>query len=148
MQRLIPRSVAAEESRWPATRFRFELQQPLPPVVGDETYLDQALRNRVGNAAKYSPAGSEVLVLAESRDGDVVVRVLDEGPGFPPEESERLFELFHRSAGTAQAATGAGIGLFVTKQLVEALGGEVWATARPGGGSEFGLRLHPYTEDL
>ena len=57
VQRLIPRSVAAEESRWPATRFRFELQQPLPPVVGDETYLDQALRNRVGNAAKYSPAG-------------------------------------------------------------------------------------------
>jgi signal transduction histidine kinase len=72
--------------------------------------------------------------------------VLDEGPGFPPEEAELLFELFCRSARTAQKATGAGIGLFVTKQLVEALGGTAWALARPGGGSEFGLR--PYTEDL
>ncbi len=116
--------------------------------MGDETYLEQALRNLIGNAAKYGPAGSEVLVLAESQGGDVVVRVLDEGPGFPPEESERLFELFHRSASTARAATGAGIGLFVTKQLVEALGGQAWAVARPGGGSEFGLRLRPYTEDL
>jgi len=148
MQRLIPRLVSAEEARWPATRFHFDIAQQLPPVVGDETYLSQALRNLIGNAAKYSPVGSQVQVHVESQDGDVVVRVLDEGPGFPPEEAERLFELFYRSARTAQRATGAGIGLFVTKQLVEALGGTAWAVARPGGGSEFGLRLRPYTEDL
>jgi len=117
-------------------------------VVCDETYLSQVLRNLIGNAAKYSPVGSQVRVHAESQDGDVVVRVLDEGPGFPPEEAERLFELVYRSARTAQRATVAGIGLFVTKQLVEALGGTSWAVARPGGGSEFGLRLRPYTEDL
>ncbi len=147
MQRLIPRLVSAEESRWPATRFHVDIAQQLPPVVGDETYLSQALRNLMGNAAKYSPVGSDVEVRAEAQDGDVVVRVLDQGPGFPSEEAERLFELFYRSARTAQKATGAGIGLFVTKQLVEALGGTAWAVARPGGGSEFGLRLQPYTED-
>lgn len=148
MQRLVPRIVAAEVVRWPTTRFRFDIEERLPPVVGDETYLSQALRNLIGNAAKYSPAGSEVLVSAETQDGDIVVRVLDQGPGFPAEESERLFELFYRSARTAGKATGAGIGLFVTKQLVEALGGTAWAVARPDGGSEFGLRLRPYTEDL
>ncbi|MBA2275371.1 MAG: ATP-binding protein [Chloroflexi bacterium] len=61
---------------------------------------------------------------------------------------ERLFDLLYRSARTARTATGAGIGSFVTRRLVEALGGETWAVARPGGGSEVGLRLRPYTEDL
>lgn len=148
MQRLVPRLVAAEEVRWPTTRFQYEIEERLPPVVGDETYLNQALRNLIGNAVKYSPAGSEVRVSVGSQHGDIVIRVLDQGPGFPPEESERLFELFYRSPRTAGKATGAGIGLFVTKQLVEALGGTAWARARPEGGSEFGLRLRPYTEDL
>ncbi len=66
----------------------------------------------------------------------------------PSDEVSEPVQAGSRSARTARAATGAGIGLFVTKQLVEARGGQAWAVARPGGGSEFGLRLRPYTEDL
>jgi two-component system, OmpR family, sensor histidine kinase KdpD len=78
---------------------------------------------------------------------EVVVRILDDGPGFPSDESERLFELFFRSAGTARAAAGAGIGLFVCARLINAMGGRIWATNRPEGGAEFGFALQVMAED-
>ncbi len=69
------------------------------------------------------------------------VEVLDDGPGFPPDEAGRLFELFYRSPATAMSATGAGIGLFVSARLVAAMGGRIWARPRDGGGSGFGFAL-------
>ena len=80
-------------------------------------------------------------IAAEAGDGEVLVRVLDGGPGFPAEETSRLFELFYRSPGTATTATGAGIGLFVCARLIGAMGGRIWAAPRDGGGAEFGFSL-------
>jgi signal transduction histidine kinase len=74
-------------------------------------------------------------------DDEVIVRVLDDGPGFPADETTRLFELFYRSPGTATAAGGAGIGLFVCARLMAAMGGRIWAAPRDGGGAEFGFAL-------
>jgi signal transduction histidine kinase len=71
----------------------------------------------------------------------VLVRVLDDGPGFAAEETDRLFELFYRSPGTATTASGAGIGLFVCARLIGAMGGRIWASPRPEGGAEFGFAL-------
>jgi two-component system sensor histidine kinase KdpD len=99
------------------------------------------VRNLLSNAAKYGGVGSTVTIAAEAGEGEVLVRVLDDGPGFPPEEANRLFELFYRSPGTAGAATGAGIGLFVCARLVSAMGGRIWAAPREGGGAEFGFAL-------
>ncbi len=67
--------------------------------------------------------------------------MLDEEPGFEPEDAGRLFELYFRSNRTAKARSGSGIGLYVTRTLIEAMGGRVWARLRDEGGSEFGLEL-------
>jgi two-component system sensor histidine kinase KdpD len=118
----------------------------LDPVIGEDNYVEQVVRNLVANAAKYSPAGSIVEVFAE-RDGDEIsVRVLDRGPGIRGEDPDRLFSLFYRAPSTASQASGAGIGLFVCDQLIRAMGGRLWAKAREGGGSEFGFALRRYTD--
>jgi len=110
-------------------------------VSADPTYVEQVIRNLLSNAAKYGGEGSTVHVSASAGDGEVVVRVLDDGPGFPSAETARLFDLFYRSPGTAATASGAGIGLFVCARLVAAMGGRIWAEPRDGGGAEFGFAL-------
>ena len=126
---------------------RQELPAKLDPVIGEDIYVEQIIRNLVGNAAKYSPQGTKVRIVAEQVEEEVTVRVLDRGPGIRGEDEERLFALFYRAPSTAQQASGAGIGLFVCDQLVRAMGGRLWAWARDGGGSEFGFALRRYGED-
>jgi PAS domain S-box-containing protein len=141
LQRLVPRVATSEEDRWPGVHFEVRIAHGLPTVTADPTYVEQVIRNLVSNAAKYGGSGSTVTITVEAGDGEVLVRVLDDGPGFPPEETSRLFELFYRSPGTATTAGGAGIGLFVCARLVAAMGGRIWAAPREGGGAEFGFAL-------
>jgi signal transduction histidine kinase len=77
----------------------------------------------------------------------VTVRVLDDGPGLDEGVADRLFDLYYRAPGTSVRAPGAGIGLFVCRQIVTALGGTIWARQRPGRGAEFGFRLPIYAAD-
>jgi signal transduction histidine kinase len=88
-----------------------------------------------------------VTVVAKVEDDDVAVRVRDAGIGLGAEDAERLFELFYRSEQATRKAAGAGIGLFVCRQLVEAMGGRVWGVGLPEGGAEFGFAL-PIHEEL
>jgi PAS domain S-box-containing protein len=141
LQRLIPRVVSSEEGRWPGVTFEIDIEPGLPTVTADPTYTEQVVRNLLSNAAKYGGTGSTVKIVAERGEQEVVVRVLDDGPGFPAEETNRLFELFYRSPGTAGAASGAGIGLFVCARLIAAMGGRIWAAPREKGGAEFGFAL-------
>ena len=144
------RSVATTEGRrWPNVRFIADIPISLPPIAGDRTYVDQVLRNLIGNAGKYSQTdGAEVRVEAVEVADEIVVRVLDRGPGFAPEDASRLFDIFFRASGTSQTRSGAGIGLFVTKSLVEMMGGRVWALPREDGGSEFGFALPVMQDDV
>jgi len=146
IQRLLPRVVAAEESRWPGVTFKLSVTPALPTVTADPTYVEQVIRNLLTNAAKYGGPESTVTIVAEAADGEVVVRVLDDGPGFPAEETSQLFELFYRSPGTAGTATGAGIGLFVCARLIAAMDGRIWAAPREGGGAEFAIALKQLDE--
>jgi signal transduction histidine kinase len=117
-------------------------------VAGDATYVEQVVRNLLSNAAKYSPPDAEVEVRLESLDdGIVACRVLDHGRGFQTGETEDLFDLFYRSPATAAQAAGAGIGLFVCRRLVNAMGGRIWARPRPDGGAEFGFSLRRYGDE-
>jgi len=141
MQRVVPGVVHSEEERWPGVAFNVEIAPSLPTVSADPTYVEQVIRNFLSNAAKYGGEDSIVVVSASVGDGEVIVRVLDDGPGFPADETNRLFELFYRSPGTAASASGAGIGLFVCARLVAAMGGRIWAQPRPEGGAEFGFAL-------
>jgi PAS domain S-box-containing protein len=140
LQRLIPRVIDAESPRWIGATFAPDLPAGLPPVAAEETYLEQVLRNLLGNAAKYGGQGP-VVVKATDLGSVVRVTVSDSGPGFPDLEKDRLFELFYRSPALARTAAGAGIGLFVSRQLVQAMDGRMWAENRSGGGSEFGFEV-------
>jgi len=85
--------------------------------------------------------------VAEEAAGEVQVRILDVGPGFPPAEADRLFELYFRSPAAARKVSGSGIGLFVCSRLIEAMGGRVWAANRAAGGAEFGFALRAMAEE-
>jgi signal transduction histidine kinase/GAF domain-containing protein len=163
LQRVAPPIVAAEAARRPGLTFETRVPAGLPPVSGERTSVEQVLRNLVGNAAKYSPAGT-ITVAAEGGPGaggqgtgaesgfpggpSVTLRVLDEGPGLDEADPARLFELFYRGPDTARLVAGAGIGLFVSKRLVEAMGGEIWARSRSGvQGAEFGFTLPAFPEE-
>ena len=140
LQRLINRVIESELARWMDAHFVTELPPGLPPVAAEETYLEQVLRNLLGNAAKYG-GGGPIVVTATDLGSSVRVTVTDDGPGFPNAEKDRLFELFYRSPSLARTASGAGIGLFVCRQLITAMDGRMWAANRPSGGSEFGFEL-------
>jgi signal transduction histidine kinase len=117
-----------------------DLPAGLPPVAAEETYLEQIVRNLLANGAKYG--GDGPIVVRASDEGTAVrITVSDTGPGFPEEEGDKLFELFYRSPALARTASGAGIGLFVSRQLIGAMDGRMWAANRPGGGSEFGFEV-------
>ncbi len=141
LQHVVRSVLASEAARWPRTTFTEQIPPGLPPVSGDRTYLEQVVRNLLSNAAKYSPPGSIVLLTAEAAEHDVIVRVLDEGPGIVDAEADLLFQLFFRSSSTSRKASGAGIGLYVCNALIQAMGGRIWARSRAEGGSEFGFSV-------
>jgi PAS domain S-box-containing protein len=146
IQRVLPSVVRSEESRWPGITFRIDLPPGLPTAFADPTYVEQVIRNLLSNAAKYGGPGTTVDILAEASDDELRIRIVDDGPGFPADDADRVFELFFRSAATS-AAAGAGIGLFVCARLVRAMGGRIWASPRPEGGAEFGFTLRILGDD-
>jgi K+-sensing histidine kinase KdpD len=105
----------------------------LPPLVADPVQLERAFANLFENGARHG-AGRPVLVRARESGGRLVVRVVDQGPGIPEVERERIFEPFYRREGSGQ---GFGLGLAIAKGFVEASGGEIAVESVPGQGSTF-----------
>jgi PAS domain S-box-containing protein len=145
VDRVLRDVIDRERGLWPSATIELRIAGPIPVVAGDEDHLAQIMRNLLANAVKY--AGDEANVVVEVRYEAPWVRVAvrDDGPGFPPNEADQLFGLYFRSARTT-AAPGAGIGLFVCRQLVSAMGGTIWCRSRPEGGAEFGFTLAPYDD--
>jgi K+-sensing histidine kinase KdpD len=141
IKRLIERVVAGIGPELPTIDVTVQLETNLPIVSGEPSYVEQVLRNLLGNAAKYASGGTHVTVDARRVGDTVAVRVLDEGPGIPVGVEGRLFELFYRAPEQARLVAGSGIGLFVCARLVDAMGGRIWATNRATGGAEFGFTL-------
>ena len=147
VQHLVTPVVASEAERWGQVSFETRLPPNLPAVFGERTYVEQVLRNLISNAGKYGTPGTTVTIEAAEGDDEVEVRVLDRGIGIAQDEADRLFELFYRSPQSARTASGAGIGLYVSRGLITAMGGRIWVKPREGGGSEFGFTLPRYQED-
>ena len=120
------------------------LPDDLPPVELDYLQMDQVLTNLIENAVRYTPPESPIEVSAQIDGEQMVISVADRGPGIPQADKERVFDKFYRVLGTQRnAATipGSGLGLAVSKGLVEAHGGHIWVEDRPGGGSIFRFTL-------
>ena len=117
-------------------RVELEVPNELPLVFADYDRLERILTNLLSNAVKYSEPGTPVQIHARASDGVVEISVTDRGHGIPPEELSRLFQRFYRTKDT-QKAEGIGLGLYITKQLVEAHGGRIWVESEVGKGSKF-----------
>jgi PAS domain S-box-containing protein len=146
VQRLVDQTITAYSKRRPNRRIELYEDPDTLPVNGSQIYLEQVLLNLVNNADKYSPVDQPIEVHTEMRGDQVVISVLDRGPGIPAEEMDRIFERFFRSPGTAGRASGAGIGLTVCKRLIEAQNGTIWAEPRDGGGLVVSFSLPAYEE--
>lgn len=121
-------------------RIEVDLEPDLPLACIDYVQIAQVLMNLGENAIKYTPPGTEVTLSARHHDGMLHIAVHDAGPGIPAGELERLFEKFYR-ARHAGHVSGVGIGLTISKGLVEAHGGRIWAESREGSGTTFHLTL-------
>lgn len=108
----------------------------LPAILVDAGQIERVLANLVENAAKYSPAGTEIQVEARVGPGVVQWAVTDQGPGIPPEQRQRVFEKFVRLRGEGARKPGTGLGLPICKGIVEAHGGKLWLEA-PARGARF-----------
>ncbi len=111
----------------------------LPAVFADRQRVVQVIGNLVGNAVRLTPAGGSVLVAAETRGGELWFRVTDTGPGISPEHLPHLFERFWRPRRAG--GLGAGLGLAISRGIVEAHGGRIWAESGGAGGSTFYFTL-------
>jgi signal transduction histidine kinase len=115
------------------------------PVRADRDRIGQVLTNLLDNAVKYSPGGGAVAVRAEGRGNGVEIVVADEGIGLTPEHAERIFERFYQADGDASARRpgGLGLGLYITRAIVLAHGGEISAepNAAAGRGTIIRVRL-------
>jgi signal transduction histidine kinase len=109
-------------------------------VWADPDRVEQVLVNLLSNAAKYSPAGSRIVVQARllGEPPRAMVHVIDEGLGIAPEHLPRIFDRFYL---TEQSKKGVGLGLYICKALVEAMGGEIWVVSEMGQGSTFSFSL-------
>jgi two-component system sensor histidine kinase KdpD len=107
-----------------------EIEQDLPMLRLDAVLFEQVLFNLLDNAAKYSPAGSTIEMCA-NRDGELVeIEIIDEGPGIPPGDLERIFAKFYRVHAQDRRRAGTGLGLAICRGFVEALGGSILARNR------------------
>jgi len=116
------------------------LPDNLPAVFVDAPLVTQVLANLLENAAKHTPAGTQIDISAGLEGQLVRVVIDDNGPGLPPGDAERLFAKFQRGRGE-RGAGGAGLGLTICRAIVAAHGGEIKAMARPAGGARFVFTL-------
>jgi signal transduction histidine kinase len=122
-------------------RVRVETPAGMPPVLADPNRLERIFTNLLSNALKYSDPGTEVTVRLQQRDGKVVASVSDRGRGIAPDEMELLFQPFLRTRRALERREGLGLGLYITKRLVEAHDGELWVESELGKGSTFSFTL-------
>jgi signal transduction histidine kinase len=140
VQRRLSDLVWSDEVATSHVPVRYAVASGLPAVMADEEALGHALRNLLTNAATHGSGAAPTEVVVAVAGRWLEIAVLDRGPGVDPAETERLFRPFYRSLREG-GVTGAGLGLAAARRLVRAMGGELMASARDGGGSAFTIRL-------
>ena len=119
----------------------YEIGADVPMIYGDEGTLVEAIVNIIGNAIKYSPSGSKVDLNAGFTEGQVVIRIEDNGIGISKDDLPYIFEDFYTSSDENKAERGSGVGLALTRRIIEAHEGSITVESELGQGSIFELRL-------
>lgn len=145
---IVERVAASFKPRAEAESVRLDtaIEETLPTLNLDRVRIEQVLANLIDNAIRHTPAGGSVVVTASQGVGSVRVDVADTGPGIPSEALPHVFDRLYRVDPSRERGTGgSGLGLTISRQLVEAHGGNIWAESEEGSGSRFGFDL-PITE--
>jgi signal transduction histidine kinase len=138
---LLRRTVETARLNYPDFSYTVLIPPSIPALNADPVRLERILYNLIENAAKYSPAASEIVTSIKVLENKLVVSVADKGMGIPKERQQELFEPFARIVTQAEHAKGLGLGLVVCKRLVEAHGGAIWVESEKGMGSTFFFSL-------
>jgi two-component system sensor histidine kinase KdpD len=140
LEEVVGSAVKSREHLLSSHGLRIDLPKDLPLVEFDAVLIERVLCNLLENAAKYTPAHSEVRIEAAVRNSELQVSVADNGPGLAPRSEETVFEKFTR--GEHESATpGVGLGLAISRAIVEAHRGRIWARNDPEGGARFTFAL-------
>ncbi len=142
LDRLAARLVEKFQTQSPRHTLSAEFPLDFPMVMGDEARLTQVLSNLLSNAIKYSPNGGAVAVRGSTGPNQVTVSVTDEGPGIAAADLPHVFQRFYRAdSDLTRRVKGAGLGLYLSKAVVEAHGGRIWAESTPGQGTTFSFTI-------
>ena len=133
----------AEKFRTQSDRHKIVVDFPadFPVVMVDEDRLSQVISNLLSNAIKYSPTGGEIRIAGQTRAEQVIICVQDQGPGIAPGDIPHVFDRFYRADSASRTTKGAGLGLYLTRAIVEAHGGRIWVDPRPSGGARICFSL-------
>jgi len=118
-----------------------EFPDELPCTVGDDQRIHQVLLNLLSNAAKYSDPGDTITLAAKTTGQEIMVAVSDTGPGIAEDQLPHLFHKFARLPGKERQVTGTGLGLVISRQIVEAHNGRIWVESEVGQGTTFWFSL-------
>ena len=136
------------QEQYKSHKFVFTPQKDLPYARLDEDKFQQVMTNLIDNGGKYSEPGSTVLITTESRGDEIIIKVKDEGVGIKKEDSDKLFKKFSRIENHLTSKTqGNGLGLYITKQLVENMNGHITFESEEGKGTTFIVIFPVYNEE-
>jgi signal transduction histidine kinase len=145
ISRLIPAAEAKDIS------IGSQVDPTVPRFYCDPDNMQQVLLNLIGNAIKFSPQGSDILVSVKrdesGKSSNLVFSVRDHGQGIPEEEQALVFHKYYRASGVREEVDGVGLGLSISKHIVETHGGEIGVRSKPGEGSTFSFTLPLYPKE-
>jgi two-component system KDP operon response regulator KdpE len=143
VQRVLDSRVLAEYRR----QIQLEVPSQLPVVEIDELRIEQVLLNMFHNAIKFSPKGAPIVIALGGQQQQVLLSVRDQGVGIPQDQLEKVFEPFYRATNNT-SEEGAGLGLYLSRELIRKHGGEMWADSAPGRGTTVTLSLPTLGEEI
>lgn len=145
---VVAQALSASEAAAPRHTFAVEGFDDLPLVAGDRKRLVQIVENLLSNAVKFSPEGSTTRVWARPRPDVVEIGVTDQGIGLTDQQQWRVFDYFYRADSSDSGVGGTGLGLTISRIIVEAHGGRLWVESEPGQGSTFIFSIPVHTGDV
>jgi len=137
---LVERLVTRFKTQTDKHTFTNNFPKTFPIVLGDDTRIEQVISNLLGNAIKYSDPG-QIIISGQVRPGMVIICVKDEGPGIAPQDAPFVFDRFYRAADSARNKKGAGLGLYLSRAIIEAHGGKIWVDSKTGEGTKICFSL-------